>query len=196
MDEYKRVTIEQIEAGLVGEPLRMNRIMSLALVMGTTLFLAVVLYIYQKNLSSDIEISYNAVDELIVVFLILALIIYPTFLIFPKIFLKGNKLEAKLLSSTLSLNNISTTDPVINIISLDRTMMIIRLAMLEGVALFGLVALMLCVNSGLIYHNDNYWLLVIPLFIQAIATSSFVSKEKIISRIERDILFRIKTENY
>ena len=196
MDEYKRVTIEQIEAGLVGEPLRMNRIMSLALVMGTTLFLAVVLYIYQKNLSSDIEISYNAVDELIVVFLILALIIYPTFLIFPKIFLKGNKLEAKLLSSTLSLNNISTTDPVINIISLDRTMMIIRLAMLEGVALFGLVALMLCVNSGLIYHNDNYWLLVIPLFIQAIATSSFVSKEKIVSRIERDILFRIKTENY
>jgi len=196
MDEYKRVTIEQIEAGLVGEPLRMNRIMSLALVMGTTLFLAVVLYIYQKNLSSDIEISYNAVDELIVVFLILALIIYPTFLIFPKIFLKGNKLETKLLSSTLSLNNISTTDPVINIISLDRTMMIIRLAMLEGVALFGLVALMLCVNSGLIYHNDNYWLLVIPLFIQAIATSSFVSKEKIVSRIERDILFRIKTENY
>ena len=196
MDEYKRVTIEQIKAKLVGEPLKIIRIMGLALVIGTTLFLAVVLFLYQKNLSSDVEISFNAVDELIVVFLILTLIIYPTLLIFPKIFLKGNKLETKLLSSTTSLNNNAATDPVMQIISLDRTMTIIRLAMLEGIALFGLVALMLSVNSGLIYHNDNYWLLAFPLFIQILATSSFVSKEKIISRIERDILFRIKNERY
>ncbi len=195
MDEYKKVTIDQIDAKLVGEPLRINRIISFALVMGTTLFLAVVIFLYQDKLSSDVEVFPNVVDELIIVFLIFALIIYSMFLIFPKIFLKRDKLEDQLLFTTASPNNVAITDPVMNIINLDRTMMIIRLAMLEGITIFGLVALMLSVNSGIIYYNDNYWLLVVPLLIQIIATSLFVPKEKTISRIERDILFRIKNEH-
>jgi len=192
MEEYKKISRRQIDEMLSGVPLKLNRALSLALVLGPTLFLAVVLFLYQDNLSSDVEVFPNVVDELIAVFLIFALTVYLMFSIFPKIFLKGNKLETQLNSP----HTIEKIDPVIAIINLDRTMMIIRLAMIEGVTLFSLVILILCVNSGIIYYNDNYWLLVLPLLFQMVITIQFVSLEKTISRIERDILFRIKNENY
>ena len=72
-------------------------------------------------------------------------------------------------------------------------MMVIRLAMLEGITLFGLVALIQSVLSRIIYFNDNYWLLTLPLFILIwVVLINYISKEKIISRIENEILFRLR----
>ncbi|MBU0560103.1 MAG: hypothetical protein KKG93_11100 [Bacteroidetes bacterium] len=45
-------------------------------------------------------------------------------------------------------NNQILEDPVLKLIGLDRTMMIIRLAMLEGVTLFALVILIKSVLEG------------------------------------------------
>ncbi len=121
--------------------------------------------------------------------------VYTFFLIFPKIFLKRENIEKQLSSTSVDKNNKLISDPVLKIIVLDRTMMIIRLAMLEGNTLVGLAALIQSVFGRIIYHNSNYWLLTIPLFILIIVVlTNYISKEKIISRIESDILMNIQNQ--
>ena len=151
MEDYKNISREDIEEKLVGENLRVNRIISLALCMGATLFLLVIIFLYQKNLSSNVEImENNVVDELIIVLAVLAIGVYTFFFIIPKIYLKKENLEKQLSEPNIDQNNKIITDPVLKIIGIDRTVMIIRLAMLEGITLFSLVTLIQSVFSGII----------------------------------------------
>ncbi len=194
MEEFKNITRENIEEKLLGENLRVNRIISLAICVGPLLFLTVIIFLYQKNLSSDADIlQNNVVDEMIMVLLVVALGVYTFFFFFPKIFLKKENMLKQLSSTSVDKNNQLITDPVLKIIILDRTLMIIRLAMLEAISLFGLVILIQSVLSGIIYHNNNYWLLTIPsLILIMVVLSNYISKEKTISRIESDILFSLQ----
>ncbi len=75
-------------------------------------------------------------------------------------------------------------DPGLELVFLDRTMMIMRLAMLEGLSLFALVILMISVLNGPIYTYGNFWFLVLPWVIQTIyILINYLSPEKYTERI-------------
>ncbi len=194
MDEFKNITRNDIEEKLTGEHLRINRIISLALCAGPLFFLLVIVFLYQKNLSSNVEISQdNIVEEMIIVLSVLAVGVYSFYFIFPNIFLKKANLVKQLSMPQMDKNNRLITDPVLKIIALDRTLMIIRLALLEGIALFSLVVLIQSLFIGVIYYNSNYWLLSIPVFIViAVVFTNYFSKEKTVSRIESGILYKLQ----
>lgn len=74
--------------------------------------------------------------------------------------------------------------------------MIIRLTILETVALLGLVTLFLSIIERSIYVNTYYWLLLIPTLIMiAYIFQNFPTKQKVAKQIEMNILnpLRFKT---
>ncbi len=192
MDELRKITIKDVEEKLVGENLKINRIISSVLWLGPLFFLFVILFLYQNNSSLDVNVKQDSVVELMSLILpFFALVVYSIFFLLPKIYLKKDGLKLKL--SSPSLSSRTATNPAVDIIMLDRTLMVVRLAMLEGIALFGLVILILSVSDGTIYDNSNYWLLIIPLLVLIIvAVTQYLSKDKILSRIENDILSKIR----
>ncbi|MBU2506940.1 MAG: hypothetical protein KJ799_09475, partial [Bacteroidetes bacterium] len=109
----------------------------------------VILFLYQSKIPADLEFtSSSVVDTLVFEFLFIAVGVYSGFLIFPKIFLKKGNINKHLAVVFMDQNNQILEDPVLKLIGLDRTMMIIRLAMLEGVTLFALVILIKSVLEG------------------------------------------------
>ena len=85
-------------------------------------------------------------------------------------------------------------DPVQKLFFLDRTLMVIQLALLEGVSILGMVVLFVSVMMGYIYTHSLLWLLVVPWLFQAIYTiQNFLSKEKYLDRIENNFLIPLRS---
>jgi hypothetical protein len=195
MEEYQNISKTDIEDTLSGDILKINRIVFSALLIGPFLFLLIVIYLYQQKeaASPDLQ-SAELIEIMIIIFFILAVSIYSFVLLFPKIFLRKENTLKILSSQALLLEKQGIKEPVLNLIGVDRTLMIIRLAMMEGVTLFALVILMLSVLNNTIYVNEAYWLLVIPWLIQFIFTlNNYFSKDKAVERIFNEILPRVNT---
>lgn len=193
MEEFKNISRTQIEAKLDGENLRVNRIISLAIMSGAILFLCVIIFLYLKSDPKQINNPQTDLTEtLTMVLAFIALSIYSGFFLLPKFFLNKKNIERQIKTMQLTNGHNSTNDPVQMLINIDRTLMIIRLALLEAVALFGLVILMLSILNGSIHENGIYWYLTAPLFLLIILVlTNFIPKEKMIMRIEGEILFKL-----
>lgn len=94
--------------------------------------------------------------------------------IFPeKLFEAGNEQSENILKTDDS--------DVKKAVSILTTYFIIRLSMMEGVTLFGLIILLITALSGALHVNLIYWIGIIPMFIFiGFSISSFPTKEKII----------------
>jgi F0F1-type ATP synthase membrane subunit c/vacuolar-type H+-ATPase subunit K len=149
-----------------------------------------VIFLYEQNSGGTPNTqSVELIEIMIMVLMILAVSIYSLVIMFPKIFLRKENLIKLLTSQELFQKNQGINDPAAHLIGVDRTLMIIRLAMTEGITLFGLVILLLSVQNGAIYTNDLYWLLSLPWLIQLFFTvNNYLSKEKAVERIYNEIL--------
>ena len=178
MHEFETVSEIEIEKSFTDNDLKISRVISLTLVAGPFIFLVLTIFMYLKNM----EMSGKSfpVDEFLIYFLLfLTITTYPIFLFFPKFFTKP-----KILSQQLSNLNNTIMEPTRKIIHLERVLMIIRLAMLEGVTIFAFVILFIVVREGQINNNPSLWYLIIPWVIQAIYTfSNFVRRESYINRM-------------
>ena len=194
MDAYKNITSRDIETKLNDGQMRINRIISLAILAGSFFFLFVIMILSQKNPS--VETTTETVGNpniFLIVFLALGFIVYSTFMVFPKIFLrKDNLMKLLSVSSEDKIQDV-IFDPVVKLIGIDRTLMIIRLAQLEGITLFGLVILMMNVGNKNVFANPTNWIFLLPLFFQLIyVLNNCITTEKTVSRIEVNILSAIK----
>ena len=189
MDEYKYISRYEIEEKLTGENFKINRIIGFALFTGPFILLLVVVYLYQqKEGGLSEQQSTDFIQIMLTVFLIMAASIYLLVAVLPKIFLSKENL-VKMLSSTFVKKQDEKNSSVIKLILVDRTLMIIRLAMMEGVTLFGLVIMMLSVFNSVIYTNESYFLLVLPWIAQLIFTiNNYFNKDKVVERIYNEIL--------
>ena len=84
-------------------------------------------------------------------------------------------------------------NPIEKLIGFDRIYMIMRLAMLEGISLFGIVVLFQAVTNGIIDDIPLLWLWIVPSFVLAIfAFKNYLRKESYVERIENQILIKLK----
>ncbi len=194
MDEFQSITRFDIESKFSKQSLLVSRIISLAMIAGSSIFLCSIYFIYLKNQTTDLYPAPSQESSLFVlVLLILAFIIYSVLAVLPKFFLNSKKLKTRMAGVFHDEKGNTINDPVLKLISFERTYMIIRLAMMEGISLFAMVILFLAVSQGEIYQNSAFWLLVIPLLIQVWFTfSNYFSKEHYINRIKTQILAPLK----
>ena len=187
MEQFSGLTRIEIAQGLTAQEFNISRIISLAMLAGAFMFLLVILVFYQINLERAFEVPVDyELDVMIYLFLLLSVIGYYVFIILPNFFLKPANLRKRITQLPNQQTNLPMEESLRALISLDRVFMVIRLAVLDGISIFGLIILFLAVISGTVYEDSRWWLLTLPLLIQAVITFRFyISREQKIARLEK-----------
>jgi len=184
MNNIEKLNIEKLQEEINSEELRSVKIITTALNIGVLLYFAVCLFLY---FSDDHSVNPETIDTslndnlLLGVLGLTAIMIVVSRIVPNKVFNKDGEAMTSFLYERAA--NSKEAVQIIN------TFYIIKFAMLEGVALFGLVALMLSVLNSSIYNNDIYWLAIIPmLLMNTIFILNFPTKERVIQLISDKIL--------
>jgi hypothetical protein len=187
MNQFSGLTRIEIAQGLSAQEFNISRIICLAMLAGALMFLFVILIFYQINLERTVEIPADyELDVMIYLFLFLSVVGYYVFIILPNFFLKPANLRKRLAQLPDQQPGQTMESSLRLLISLDRVFMVIRLAVLDAISIFGLVILFLAVIDGTVYEDSRWWLLTLPLLIQAGITFRFyVSREQMVSRLEK-----------
>ena len=195
MDEFYGLNRMELESKLPDEQIRITQIICLAMMIGVFMFMAILIFMYFQNENINNNYAdYDTSSVFSVVLVIIAGIVYTMFNVIPKIIFSPEKIKQRLSQGIPTYQEMVVSDPVIRLLLLHRAQMIIKMAMLEGVALFGLVNLFYFITDGTIYTNNNYWLVLIPAFIMFVyIIINFPTKQKIAEQIEKDFLENLRS---
>jgi hypothetical protein len=193
MEKYQSISRFDIDDKLSVEQLRISRTICFAMVAGVLIFLLLILFLYYtQEINNDLRINESYVFILKNIMPIIALIIYSVFLLFPGFFLKPENIRKRLAQVMYDQNRKKIDDPVEKLIIFDRLYMVLRMAMLEGVSLFGMVVLLQAVTNAYIKDNPILWLWILPFFILAVfGFKNYLHKDSYIERIENQILVKL-----
>lgn len=193
MDAYKNITSREIEAKLDDGNMRVNRIISLAMLGGSFFFLVVVLSLSHKNAAVEATTEMNGTPDIFLfLFLVLTFFSYTMFMMISKLFLRKENL-VKRLSYENTDGEIGDDNGALKLIGIDRTLLIIRLAQLEGVTLLGLVFLFIIPGGQNIFDNPVKLIFLLPFYVMLIfVLNNCITVEKTVMRIENNILSVIK----
>ena len=181
MENIKGLNTQKLDELIKDKDLKGIRIITSALNGYTFLFFAIILFLYFKGDPApkpgpaDTELN----DIMLIVALSITAIMIIASQIIPNNVFKKFKVTSK-----------STEGSIVNkSLGLITTHYIIKFALLEGAALFGLVTLILSVFNSAIRYNDIYWLAIIPMLVMNfIFILSFPTKERVIQLINDKIL--------
>ena len=191
MDEFLNLNKSELEIKIPDQEVRISQIISLAMMAGVIIFSIIIYYMY--SLMGSDEYYFNpetSISPLLSkIFIIIALINYSLLYIIPKFVFSPQGIKNKLSAVTMNNQGIKHTDSISKLIYLHRTYMIIQIAILDAVALFGLVILFLSIQERVIYSDSDYWLLFIPAIIMILSIiKNFPTKQKIAEQIEKYFL--------
>lgn len=193
MAEIQKITRFDLETKLTLQEIRVTQLIALVMVMMVILFSIILLFLYsQRSAVLPVESAVpenNIVPILSLLLLVLAVVEYAIAYILPKIMFSPPKLKIRLSEPFAHKQDRPISELIQVLVGIYRVRLIIILAILEGVALFGLVVLFLAITQGIIYENNNYWLNFVPALILLIyAIKNFPNKERMIEYIEKQIL--------
>ena len=196
MEEFQSITRFYIESKLTNKMLSVPRIISSAMVLGAAIFSIIIFYLYSKNPNEDFVLpEVSQINTLIYVLIALGLLVYSAFFYLPNFLLNPQYLKNRLTKGLKDNQGNAITDPIDKLLNIDLTFMIVRLAMLESIALFAMVILFLAASNGQLNFEPSLWLLLLPLVIQAAFTfNNYLPKIKYVDRIETKILAPLKEQ--
>jgi hypothetical protein len=124
---------------------------------------------------------------------LMAFLLYPLAYYLPEWQLKSRRLKSRLEKPFYDNKGAELTDPVAKIMYILRTIMVVRLAILESLALVGLTGLFLSGIDGTRAENWHPWIFITPAVIFFIYTvKSFPNKARIVNYIDTKILRAIR----
>ncbi|MBN2426024.1 MAG: hypothetical protein JXR46_06605 [Calditrichaceae bacterium] len=189
MNNYPFITRSEIEQHISPALLRVNTIITLAILAGPFILLIGIIVIYQtgQNIGTADSI-YGTFIFLIRIFVIYLFLLYGAYIILPKFMLKSEFIKKRISDAEPGTPVETSVIFLGKLTNFDRQFMIIRLALLEGASLFGMVLLFMAINNGPVESMPEIWLFVVPSLIQLIITiKEYLPKEKLIQRIEKYI---------
>jgi len=187
----------ELEEKITSREVKTLQIVNIWMVGSVIIFLAVILLLFYKNSSDVASMSDNQYYSqiLLISLIVIAILEYSLVYYLPKFQLTTGKLKIRLSSVFYDPKGKIKNEPVFTLLQIYRMLMIIRLAMLDGVAIFGLFVLYYAVSNNLIYSQPIYWISIIPLIIIVLFVYFyFPTKEKIIFYIEKNILDKLRRE--
>ncbi len=179
MQQHPRLTRAHFENALTPECLRVTRLIQLALMMGPFFMALTVFLIFtqgQNRLPSQDEI--DMVNGLTVVHL--AATVAALFLGF---------FMAIRIASPDRLPEMDGADAdglAVQCSLLQRSAIIIRLAIMEGAAFFGLSVCIIAATNGVLASDANYWInMLSTVLIVLVGIATFPTKERLVSWFEK-----------
>ena len=196
MEEFLSLSKSELESKLPDQEVRISQIINLAMMAGVIIFSMIILYMYSALNSDDYYFNpETSISPLLVkVLIIIGLINYSLLYIIPKFIFSPQSIKNRLSGTVITKQGDPLTDSISKLIYLHRTYMLIQIAILEFVALFGLVILFISIQEGLIYSDSDYWLLFVPAIIMILyIIKNFPTKQKMAEQIENNFLKSLRT---
>ncbi|MBK8946667.1 MAG: hypothetical protein IPM32_15545 [Ignavibacteriae bacterium] len=181
------LTFENIYSNISHEQLKTSQIIAIALGLGISLFFGVTMIMYYNNLPNDPNV-YEEPNNLLYLKFVCILVFFTTLVL--SYFQPTRIVKAQF--ETLKNTDSSKVD-INSLEAIHRTYLIIRLAILEGGGLFGLVIFFLSVLDFTIYAFPIYWICVIPALVMVLhVILLFPTKTK----VSNYILENLQSENF
>jgi len=196
MEEYLSLNRSELQIKLPDQEVRISQVICLAMMAGVIVFSVIILYMHSVMNTEDYYFNpENSISPLLAkLLIIIGLIMYSLIYIIPKFLFNPEGIKNRLSGYVVTNQGDPQTDSISKLIYLHRTYMLIQIAVLEFVALFGLVILFLSIQEGVIYANSDYWLLLTPLVIMILfIIKNFPTKQKMAEQIENNILNPLRT---
>lgn len=190
MISLSEVNSAEFEIALTPESIRTSQLIYSALMLGVMAFVTAVLLTYNyRDTSQEIHDATDLVNLLSIAHIVMALGAYGA-----AKFLYDTQFKPEHLASALRRElrdawgkNIAVS-PAEKCVALIRTASIIRLALLEGAAFFGLMTCMVGVTSGVMSSHPEYWLNLVTTAIMTYFTyATFPTRERLLQIFEEKI---------
>lgn len=159
-----------LEKKLTRDGIRKIQIIVGALLLGVLLFFGVVLFLYFNNTNiPPVQPISSAASMLLPIAILLGIGTTAASFYVPSLLLKKG-------------SNFKFSDPL----QIATTFYIVKIALLEGGSLFGIIVLQLSVLEKIIYFDGTYWLAAMPMLLMIVTViMTFPTKEKIIELLEK-----------
>ena len=179
MESVRKPPVEEFEQLLTDETLRSMAIMQAALGSGVVMFMFIVIAMYFTYESGN-------GDTGMIWILTLVHFVLAVNMIFLSFWIYKRRLTAE---AVKKLSTTGTIDAAACLSAL-RTAIIIRLALLEGAAFYGLVACIVAVMGGSMQENPIYWINLGSAFVMLFfVVWLFPSRERLIEFYQNDFQF-------
>jgi hypothetical protein len=185
MESLTQLSREDIRRGLKEADLRTTLIVQMALVVGPVLFFAVVFGLHVAGTSSPARGSSGFPVNLVLLPMlgVFSLAMLAVYVKLPDILLKPASLKTRLETGQAG------TDPIAWMVGLHRAFTIMRLAVTEAAALFGLAILLMAVMDGTSRADPVVWVSGAPLAIHVLAgLLNLPTRESVTGFIENRIV--------
>jgi len=156
---------------------------------------AVFLYFYDIRSTDTVAQPDDQLNSpiLLISLLVIAALEYSLIYFIPKLQLSPDKLKARLSTVMQNQQGEHMAEHVFVLFQIYRTIMILRLAMLDSVAFLGLFILFYSVLNKMIYFYPIYWIALIPsVILFFFVYIYFPTKEKIVFYIEKNMLEKLR----
>ncbi|NUM81407.1 hypothetical protein HUU42_11435 [bacterium] len=183
MTTLSEVTLQEFQSKLTDGHVKTMQIIQAALGIGVMAFLCIVIFLYSAQSDYDQRMADQNLDLIKILTLIhvlmAATLYYGSTFIYNLQFTE-NKLREAVAKTFKDEKGLPITDPVSKCIVIIRTAMILRLAMLEASAIFGIVICLLAVTNGVMHHYPEYWLnLITAALFLSLVVMLFPNRERI-----------------
>jgi hypothetical protein len=170
----------EFESNLSNEQVRVSQIIHIALAFGVLSLFAVTMILYSMG-SPQPETDNELIQNLLMVLLFFACAGYGgAYFLYQKM-TAGISLSQPVGGQDGSVSASVGDRFVVKL----RVAQIVRLALFEGVAFFGLIICLLAVLNGVIYSHTEYWIAALPaLILLLLVATTFPTKERIVALFE------------
>ncbi len=184
MNSLGEVTLSQFQSILTAQNIRIFQIIHGAIALGVAAFMGVVLFLYSTQTapteSGDLKDSYDLIKILTLAHIMIAAAVYTVSRVVFNLLLGPSAWKDGTVKTFKDSQGRTVTDPAEKILAMIRSALIVRLAMLEAPALFGLVICLLAITNGTIYHTSIIWLNAITaLILIGFVIRTFPNKERL-----------------
>jgi hypothetical protein len=193
MQSLSNLSITEFKIALTPERVRVGMIIQGALAAGALLFFFVILAVASLNhRNNSIEIDLNQLIYMTSACLLFFIVDFVIGYFLYHSQFKPERLEVAYSSDLKDQNgNIIPASPAEKAVSLIRTSMLIRTAMFEGAAFFGLATLLIGAQQGALNTVPWVWINVLPLFVLLIwVMITFPTANRLENIFEANILKR------
>jgi hypothetical protein len=162
MNSLSEVTLTEFQSALTTQNMRVFQIIQGAIALGVIMFMGVVFFLYSSQTAPaggrELKDAYDLIKVLTLAHIMLAAGVYTIARVVFNLLLGPSALQGGLIKEIKDAQGRIVTNNGEKILAMIRSALIVRLAMFEAPALFGLVICMIGITNGTIYETPSIWL--------------------------------------
>lgn len=162
MNSLSEAAPSEFQSALTPQNIRVFQIIHGAIALGVIMFMGIVFFLYSSQSAPsgprELKDAYDLIKVLTLAHIMLAAGVYTVARVVFNLLLGPSALQGGLIKEIKDAQGRIITNNGEKILAMIRSALIVRLAMIEAPALFGLVICMIGITNGTIYETPSIWL--------------------------------------